>query len=76
MKELDLPLKRNQLIVAKFISQIREDDAYWCKELLAAENNMSRQEILTLKVKNYSSSIFSELITTNYYPRCRMAPFV
>ena len=51
VKDLNLPLKHNQLVVANFISQIREDDCYWCKELLAAENNERRKEILKMKVK-------------------------
>ena len=50
VEELDLPLKCNQLVVAKFISLIREDGCYWCKELLAAENNEGRQKILKLEV--------------------------
>ena len=50
VNDLNLPLKHNQLVVAKFISQIREDDCHWCKYLLAAEKNEFRREILTLKV--------------------------
>ena len=53
VKDLNLPLKHNQLVVAKFISQIREDDCYWCKGLLAAENNEHRNEILKLEVKMF-----------------------
>ncbi len=51
VKDLNLPLKHNQLTVAKFIGQIREEDCYWCKDLLAAENNEGRQEVLKLEVK-------------------------
>ena len=50
VKDLNLPLKHNQLLVARFISQIREDDCYWSKELLSAEKKEGRQEILKLEV--------------------------
>ena len=52
VNDFNLPLKYNQLVVAKFISQIREDDCYWCKYLLAAENNEIRHNILTSEVYN------------------------
>ena len=61
MKDLDLPLKHNQLVVAKFISQVRVDDCYWCKDLLAAENNEGRHKILKLEVSVNIEKIIQRL---------------
>jgi hypothetical protein len=59
---LNLPLKHNQLVVAQFISLIRVDDCYWCKDLLAAENNESRQKILKLEV-NTGNKTLNDIIS-------------
>lgn len=50
VRELNLPLKHNQLVVVRFISQIRDDDRFWCKDLLAEGMTKRRWEILTTKV--------------------------
>jgi len=54
VKELDLPLKHNQLIVAKHFSLMRENSRYWCKDLLAEEKAVERLKILKVTIKNVS----------------------
>lgn len=51
VKELGLPLKHNKLSVMRFFTLIRDDDRYWCKDLLTEERDSLRWKILTLKVK-------------------------
>lgn len=50
VRELDLPLKHNQITVVKFITLIRDDERYWCNELFAEGKSERRWEILTTKV--------------------------
>ena len=50
MRELNVPLKHNQLVVVRFISLIRDDDRFWCRDLLAEGMIERRWEILTTKV--------------------------
>ena len=53
VKDLNLPMKHNQLVVARFISLIREDERYWCRDLLAEGKEYVRNEVLKLKVSYY-----------------------
>ena len=58
VNDLNLPLKHNQLVVARFISLIREDARYWCRDLLAEGKRDVRREILLQKV-NHDALLFS-----------------
>ena len=43
---MDLPLRFNQALVMKHFSQMREDDRYFCPELLAEGKKAERLELL------------------------------
>ena len=51
MKELNLPLKHNQLIVARNFGLMREDDRYWCKDLISEGMADHRWMLLTAEVR-------------------------
>ena len=54
VSELDLPVKHTQLVVMRYISVIREDGRYWCRDLLAENRSKRRWQILTSKVSAHS----------------------
>ena len=54
VSELDLPVKHTQLVVMRYISVIREDGRYWCRDLLAETRSKRRWQILTSKVSAHS----------------------
>ena len=49
---MDLPLMQNQLLVVRYISLIREDERYWCRDLLAEGKGQQRWDILNSKVNH------------------------
>ena len=57
VNDLNLPLSQNQLVVTRLLSLIREDDRYWCKDLLAEGKGQARRELLKLKVTLNLSSV-------------------
>ena len=52
VSELDLPLKHTQLVVMRYISVIRDDGRYWCRDLLAETRSKRRWQILTTEVSS------------------------
>lgn len=50
VKDFDLPLKHNQLIVARNFSLMREDTKYWIKDWLTEEKVKERMRLLTTEV--------------------------
>lgn len=44
-------MKHNQLLVVRYISVIRDDERYWCSDLLAEGKGWQRRDILTTKVR-------------------------
>ena len=51
VRELDMPLHHNQLLVVKFITLIREDDHCWCNDLLTEGMRRRRLELLSSKAR-------------------------
>ncbi len=51
VRELDLPMKRSQVIVARTFNEIREDSRYWCSDLLSEGKRSLRKNILTTAVR-------------------------
>lgn len=46
VRELDLPLRFNQALVTKQFNQMREDECYFCHELLAEGKEEDRLNLL------------------------------
>ena len=53
---MGLPLKHNQLIVAKFFSHIRDDDHFWCKDFISEGKEGLRWDMLTSSVRERTSN--------------------
>jgi hypothetical protein len=46
VRDLALPVKHNQSLVTKVFNHFRDDDRYWCKELLKEGRMDERLSIL------------------------------
>ena len=60
IKQLDLPVKHNQLIVARIFSEIREDNRYWCRDLLSEGKRSYRWKLLNTKVRKLIKQLNSK----------------
>ena len=50
MRELDIPLKHYQLILTRTFTSMREDENYWCHDLLLESKKSYREQLLISEV--------------------------